>query len=76
MINADGSALKTFPALRINVGIAWSPDGRFIVGRASTPTSVPPELTIIRVSDGAAVPLIFVRPVDGAPVDYLQPDWR
>jgi WD40 repeat protein len=69
VINTNGSGRKVFGAY-FSPGMSWSPDGLYVVGRASDET-----LRVVRVSDGAAVDLHFLV---GSVCchDYFQPDWR
>jgi len=73
IINADGSGRKTLGNFIFSPGLAWSPDGTYIVGRNSGSSDV--ALRVIRVSDGADV-LARFRTATGATEDYFQPDWR
>jgi hypothetical protein len=73
VINADGTGRRTLGNSQFSPGLAWSPDGAFLVGRLSTYSY--PSLQLVRVSDAATVPLTF--PSSGGGVeDYFQPDWR
>jgi hypothetical protein len=69
VINTNGSGRKVFGSY-FSPGMAWSPDGVYVVGRASDET-----LRLVRVSDGTAVELHFLV---GSVCchDYFQPDWR
>lgn len=73
VINADGTGRRTLGNFVFSPGLAWSPDGTFIVGRNSVFPDV--GLRVIRISDGADVLLRF-RTSTGATADYYQPDWR
>jgi hypothetical protein len=69
VINTNGSGRKVFGTY-FNLGMSWSPDGIYVVGRTSDAT-----MGLIRVSDGVAVELHFLA---GSVCchDYFQPDWR
>ena len=71
VINTNGSGRKVLGNAIFSPGISWSPDGIYVVGRASDYSG----LRLVRVSDGAAVSLQFPS---GASCchDYYQPDWR
>jgi hypothetical protein len=69
VINTNGSGRKVFSSY-FSPGMAWSPDGVYIVGRASEGT-----LRLVRVSDGTAVDLHFLAG-SSCCHDYFQPDWR
>jgi len=73
VINADGTGRRTLGNFVFSPGLAWSPDGAFIIGRNGAWSEV--ALHVIRVSDGADVLLHFRTPT-GATADYYQPDWR
>jgi hypothetical protein len=63
IVNADGSGARAVSARLFNPGVAWSPDGAYLVGRA-----VERQALVVRVTDGESVAL---------PFDNLyQPDWR
>jgi hypothetical protein len=72
IINANGTGRRAIGNFDFSPGISWSPDGTYIVGRASDNYS---GLRVLRVSDGATILLHF-----GAATvccrDYWQPDWR
>jgi hypothetical protein len=72
--NADGSGKRSLGTWVFSPGLAWSPDGTYIVGR-SVENYSSPGLRLIRVSDGANVLLRF-RAAQGFFEDYYQPDWR
>lgn len=69
VINTNGSGRRMLGAY-FSPGMSWSPDGIYVVGRASDET-----LRLVRVSDGTAVDLRFLA---GSVCchDYFQPDWR
>lgn len=68
--NADGSGRRGMGSASFSPGIAWSPDGTYIIGRSSESG-----LRLVRVSDGANVLLRFSSATDCCH-DYFQPDWR
>lgn len=73
IINADGTGRRSLGSFVFSPGLAWSPDGTYIVGRNSGSPDV--ALRVIRISDGADVLLRF-RTATGGTADYYQPDWR
>ena len=72
VINADGSGRRVLASEEFNLGVAWSPDGIYVIGQ----TSDAQDLRVIRVSDGSAVSLRFPESASGCCNDYRQPDWR
>ncbi len=72
VIDANGSGRRILSNAEFNVGVAWSPDGIYLLARQSDDQ----ELRVIRVSDAAAVSLHFPAPDSGCCHDYWQPDWR
>jgi hypothetical protein len=72
--NANGTGKRSLGSWVFSPGLAWSPDGAYIVGRSSVSYSSE-GLRLIRVSDGASVLLRF-RNAQGYFEDYYQPDWR
>jgi hypothetical protein len=73
VINPDGTGRRTLGTGAFSSGIGWSPDGTYIVGRASEGYS----LRVTRVSDAATVVVRFAYASGGGIVhDYWQPDWR
>jgi hypothetical protein len=68
--NADGGGRRATGTASFSPGIAWSPDGTYIIGRSSESG-----LRLVRVSDGANVLLRFSS-ATGCCHDYFQPDWR
>jgi hypothetical protein len=72
IINANGSGRRAIGSFEFSPGISWSPDGTYIIGRASDNFS---GLRVLRVSDGSSITLRFSAP-DGCCRDYWQPDWR
>ncbi|HXF24405.1 MAG TPA: hypothetical protein VN602_07785 [Gemmatimonadaceae bacterium] len=73
IINADGTGRRALGTFVLSPGLAWSPDGTYIVGRDHASGDV--AMRVIRISDGATVLLRF-RTTAGATADYYQPDWR
>ena len=74
VVNADGSGSRILSNFCFSPGLAWSPDGSYIVGRNSNYEYAEIGLRIMRVSDGASVVAHFFS--GGLPMDYYQPDWR
>lgn len=68
--NPDGSGRRALGAGSFSSGIGWSPDGAYIIGRASEGYA----LRLLRVADLATIVLQFPS-VNGLH-DYWQPDWR
>lgn len=73
VVNADGTGRRVFAAMTWRNGMGWSPDGNYVVGSAY-PSGL--ELQILRISDGAYVPVTFRDPVTKVIELYQQPDWR
>jgi hypothetical protein len=71
VINTNGSGRKVLSNALFSPGISWSPDGIYVVGRATDYSG----LRLVRVSDGAAVSLQFPSG-SSCCHDYYQPDWR
>jgi hypothetical protein len=71
IINPDGTGRRTLGTGSFSTGLGWSPDGTYIVGRASEGLS----LRLLRVGDAATVVLRFLY-IGGIAHDYWQPDWR
>jgi hypothetical protein len=71
VINANGSGRKVLNNFIFSPGMSWSPDGVYVVGRATDYSG----FRVVRVSDGAAVSLKFPT-VGSCCHDYYQPDWR
>jgi hypothetical protein len=71
VINTNGSGRRVLGNADFNPGMAWSPDGTYVVGRSSDDQG----LRLLRVSDGASVSLRFPT-ATGCCHDYWQPDWR
>jgi hypothetical protein len=70
IINSDGTGRRALGTSSFSAGLGWSPDGVYIVGRASEGYA----LRLLRVSDAATVLLRFAY--SGTLHDYWQPDWR
>jgi hypothetical protein len=73
VINSDGTGRRPLGNDIFSPGLAWSPDGNYLIGRSSvSPSGV---LRVVRISDGANVTLRFPG-AQGVLDDYYQPDWR
>jgi hypothetical protein len=72
--NANGTGKRQLGSWVFSPGVAWSPDGAYIVGRSNVNYSTE-GLRLVRVTDGASVLLRF-RTAQGYFEDYYQPDWR
>jgi hypothetical protein len=72
IINANGTGRRAIGSFDFSPGISWSPDGTYIVGRASDNYS---GLRVLRVSDAATI-LLHFGAATGCCRDYWQPDWR
>lgn len=76
-VRADGTGRTAFTAAgRVSAGLAWSPDGVYVLGRSGDGLT---GLRAVRQRDGASVLLRF--PAGGTSstktaTDYTQPDWR
>ena len=68
--NADGTGRRGLGSSTFTEGLAWSPNGTYIVGHSGEPNA----LRVLRVGDGAEV-LVFFRSATGFH-NYDQPDWR
>jgi hypothetical protein len=73
IINADGTGRRALGTALFSRGFTWSPDGKYLLGRASDAT--PSALRLLRVSDVASALLRFRNASDEFE-DYWQPDWR
>ncbi len=73
VINSDGTGRRTLGNAIFSPGLAWSPDGNYLIGRSSVSPSG--FLRLLRVSDGADLILRFPN-AQGGLDDYYQPDWR
>jgi hypothetical protein len=71
VINTDGSGRRVLGNFCFSSGLGWSPDGKYIVGRAGGGYA----LGIVRLSDGMDVFMRYRDP-DTFFIDYCQPDWR
>lgn len=74
---ADGSDARVVGTDVLSPGLAWSPDGRYLLGRSATEHA----LRLIRPEDGREIVLRFGVTIGvDSPVyvvrDYFQPDWR
>jgi hypothetical protein len=75
VMNTDGSARRMLTLFDFNgLGIAWSTDGAYLIASFTSPDGSF-GLRMVRVSDGASVPMIF-RSRTGQQISYLQPDWQ
>jgi hypothetical protein len=70
IINADGTGRIALGTDGLSPGMAWSPDGKYLLGRGVFGYS----LTLYRLSDGVTVTLGFRSTTTVH--DYWQPDWR
>ncbi len=70
VVNADGTGRSALGTAGFSPGLAWSPDGKYLVGRPVEGSS----LRLFRLSDGINVTLSFRS--SGIQQDYWQPDWR
>jgi len=66
VMNADGTGRRVLNAILLSPGLAWSPDGRYVLGRTS---DFGGGMRLTRVSDGLVLPFTM-------PVDLFQPSWR
>jgi WD40-like Beta Propeller Repeat len=66
--NTDGTNRKVLGTGPWSPGVAWSPDGTYLIGRSSD-FSTAAGLRVFRVRDGASTTLSLGE-------DYYQPDWR
>jgi hypothetical protein len=73
VINGDGTGRRPLGNDIFSPGLAWSPDGNYLIGRSSVEPSG--FLRLVRLSDGAGVVLRFPNGQGGLD-DYYQPDWR
>ena len=72
VINADGTNRRVLTTGTFSPGLAWSPDGLYVIGRSSSTAAA---LRLVRVSDGVSV-FLTLRSPTGSVEDYFQPDWR
>jgi hypothetical protein len=72
IINVNGSGRRAIGSFDFSPGISWSPDGTYIIGRASDNYS---GLRVLRLSDGANITLRLGSATQCCH-DYWQPDWR
>ena len=73
IVNADGTGRRVLGSEALSPGLAWSPDGAYLLGRPAAFGT--PALRLYRVGDAASVLLRF-RSAGGGIEDYYQPDWR
>lgn len=69
VVNANGQNKRTIASGVFDPGIAWSPDGTYLIARYSDGQGG--TLNVFRISDGASLPLVL--PNVPSP---RQPDWR
>lgn len=69
VVNVDGSGRTQIYHEQFSPGLAWSPDGKYVLGALATGG-----FRIILVSNQTSLPLNFT--VFGVPATYYQPDWR
>jgi hypothetical protein len=69
----DGTGRRALGSTILSPGLAWSPDGAYLLGRVAAFGTA--ALQLVRVSDGASV-LVRFRTAAGGSEDYYQPDWR
>ena len=72
--NRDGSGRRVLGSRVYSPGLAWSPDGEYLVARSAGGYEWTASLWIVRIRDAVEVPVRFV--LDGGVTDYFQPDWR
>lgn len=68
VINLDRTGRRAIASSTFSPGLAWSPDGVYVVGRHSESRRI----RLIRVSDGTDMWLELSTAYE----DYHQPDWR
>jgi len=66
VIRADGSGKRVLNGENVFAGLAWSPDGQYIVARSALNDG---SLRLTRVSDGTVLPFTLG-------VDLREPSWR
>jgi Tol biopolymer transport system component len=66
VMQADGTGSRQLTSAPMWYGLAWSPDGAYLLGHSSTYGE---GLRLVRVSDGTTMPLRL-------PFDLLEPSWR
>jgi hypothetical protein len=64
---ADGGGARQLTTERLSPGIAWSPDGAYLLARAADFNAS--GLRLVRVADGTSLPVRLG-------VDLFQPSWR
>ena len=67
-INPEGTGRRLFGTTLYNPGIAWSPDGAYLLGR-----NVNGALHLVRASDGL---IVIIHRAGTDSDDFWQPDWR
>ena len=67
LVNADGSGRQALTPDAYSPGLAWSPDGEWVLGRRGAPGDA--RLVLVRVRDRLTLPLRFS-------LDLYQPSWR
>lgn len=72
VVNADGTNRRVISTAIHDPGVAWSPDGQYLIGRLTTGGS----LQLYRISDGRSVPLLRQWTGPTPQSNYRQPDWR
>ncbi|MGV3711253.1 MAG: TolB family protein [Gemmatimonas sp.] len=73
IINGDGSDRRPIGTQLFSAGLAWSPDGTYLLGRSAFHPSG--ALRIVRISDAKDVVLTYFTSA-GTLLDFFQPDWR
>ncbi len=79
-VAADGTGRRTLSTKLFSSGLAWSPDGAYVVGRVSDFDYNQRGLRIVRARDGADVRVVVSESTAGpvpqrVALDLLQPDW-
>lgn len=75
VVNADGTGARTISGTTFYSGIAWSPDGAYLLGRSASYADW--GLRVVRLSDGVSVLLRFRNVFGTGPLEEVyQPDWR
>jgi hypothetical protein len=67
LVNADGSGRQALTPDAYSPGLAWSPDGEWVLGRRGASGGA--RLVLVRVRDRLTLPLRFS-------LDLYQPSWR
>jgi hypothetical protein len=71
VVNADGTGRRIVGADRAGPGVAWSPDGEYLISHDAVTGGV----YFTRVSDGKTAAAYYARP-DGKQAVYSRPYWR